>query len=131
MSGLDTRHHQMFPVLTSAQVETARRFASGPGRRFAADETVYDIGKQGGPAAAPMPIAEVMQIARRLDKLAPAARILTIIGHKAAMEGRCHETDLHSGTLAYPGRPARLEGVDFSVRLGEMVASREHCHVVW
>jgi hypothetical protein len=120
MSSLETRHHQMFPVLTAAQVETARRFASGPGRRFAADETVYDIGKQGGPAAAPMPIAEVMQIARRLDKLATAARILTIIGRKAAMEGRGHETDLHAGTLrfeamgfAYPGRPARLEGVDF------------------
>lgn len=45
-----TRQHQMFPVLNPAQVETARRFASGPERRFAPGEVVYAIGEQGVPS---------------------------------------------------------------------------------
>ena len=35
MSLADTRFDQLFPVLNPAQVETARRFASGAARRFA------------------------------------------------------------------------------------------------
>ncbi|CAN5545309.1 FAD-dependent oxidoreductase [soil metagenome] len=50
MSTIDTRHHQMFPVLDAAQVETAKRFASGPETRFAPDAVVYAIGEQGSPA---------------------------------------------------------------------------------
>src|ERR1700693_2075374 len=50
MSTLDTRQHQMFPVLTAAQIEAAKRFASGPGRHFAAGEMVYKIGEQKVPA---------------------------------------------------------------------------------
>jgi thioredoxin reductase (NADPH) len=30
MSVIQTRSHQMFPVLDAGQVETAKRFASGP-----------------------------------------------------------------------------------------------------
>ncbi|HSI40890.1 MAG TPA: FAD-dependent oxidoreductase [Xanthobacteraceae bacterium] len=41
---IDTRRHQMFPVLDAAQVATARRFASGAPRAFAPGEVVYDIG---------------------------------------------------------------------------------------
>jgi len=44
-----TRQHQMFPVLDPMQVETARRFASGPERRFEPGEVVYGIGEQGVP----------------------------------------------------------------------------------
>ncbi len=50
MSNLDNRDHQMFPVLTQAQIETARRFASGPERQFAPNETVYVIGDRDSPA---------------------------------------------------------------------------------
>jgi len=50
MSNLAAREHQMFPVLSAAQIESARRFASGPARRFAAGETVYAIGELGTPA---------------------------------------------------------------------------------
>ena len=32
MSLIDTRGHQMFPVLDAAQTETAKRFASGTAR---------------------------------------------------------------------------------------------------
>lgn len=44
MSLIDTRRHQMFPVLEGAQRETARRFASGPERTFGAGETVFNVG---------------------------------------------------------------------------------------
>jgi thioredoxin reductase (NADPH) len=50
MSILDTREPQMFPVLTCAQIETARHFASGPARYFAPGELVYAIGEHGAPA---------------------------------------------------------------------------------
>jgi thioredoxin reductase (NADPH) len=44
MSILDTRRDQMFPVLDAAQMETARRFASGPARTFRPGEVVFDAG---------------------------------------------------------------------------------------
>lgn len=50
MSTFGTRQHQMFPVLDAAQIATARRFASGPERRFAPGESVYGIGEQGAPS---------------------------------------------------------------------------------
>src|ERR1700722_10555974 len=50
MSTLSAREYQMFPVLNAAQLQTARRFASGPERVFAAGETVYSIGETGAPA---------------------------------------------------------------------------------
>lgn len=50
MSTLGTREHQMFPVLDPAQVETAKRFASGPACRFARNETVFATGEKGVPA---------------------------------------------------------------------------------
>ncbi len=50
LSMTDTREHQRFPVLTPPQIETARRFASGPERRFAPGETIYAIGDHDAPA---------------------------------------------------------------------------------
>ena len=44
MSVLETRAHQLFPVLDQAQVETAKRFASGPPMTFAPGETVFEVG---------------------------------------------------------------------------------------
>ena len=44
MTLIETRGHQMFPVLDAGQIETAKRFASGPARRFAPGETVFDCG---------------------------------------------------------------------------------------
>ena len=49
MATLATRQPQMFPVLDAAQIETARRFASGPEQRFAPHEVVYAIGQEGVP----------------------------------------------------------------------------------
>ncbi|MCI0757111.1 FAD-dependent oxidoreductase [Teichococcus vastitatis] len=50
MSTISTREHQMFPVLSPAQIEIAQRFASGPVTRFAPGETVYVIGAHDVPA---------------------------------------------------------------------------------
>ncbi|HZZ31458.1 MAG TPA: FAD-dependent oxidoreductase [Phenylobacterium sp.] len=50
MSVLETRQAQMFPVLDAAQVEAARRFASGPAREFAPRELIYDVGERNVPS---------------------------------------------------------------------------------
>lgn len=44
MSVIETRRHQMFPVFDAAQLEIARRFASGEPRSFSPGETVYNVG---------------------------------------------------------------------------------------
>ena len=50
MSLIETRRHQMFPVLDAGQIETAKRFASGPARDFAPGETLFDVGQRDAPA---------------------------------------------------------------------------------
>ena len=50
MSLIETRSHQMFPVFDAGQVETAKRFASGPARRFARGEIVFALGEMNSPA---------------------------------------------------------------------------------
>lgn len=47
--GAASRAHQMFPVLTPAQVGITRRFASGPPQRFAAGELVFASGDRDVP----------------------------------------------------------------------------------
>ena len=49
MTETDTRHAQRFPVLDPTAVETARRFASGPLRRFEPGEIVFALGEMGSP----------------------------------------------------------------------------------
>jgi thioredoxin reductase (NADPH) len=46
----DPRHDQTFPVLSAAQLASARRFASAPPRRFAPGEPVYEVGARHVPA---------------------------------------------------------------------------------
>ena len=50
MSIIETRRDQIFPVLDAAQIETAKRFASGPKRVFAPGEVVFDVGERNAPA---------------------------------------------------------------------------------
>jgi thioredoxin reductase (NADPH) len=50
MSLIDTRHHQLFPVLDAGQIATAKRFASGPARTFAPGEVVFDVAESHAPA---------------------------------------------------------------------------------
>ena len=50
MSLVETRRAQMFPELTQAQIDAARRFASGGPRRFAPDEMAFAAGDRNAPA---------------------------------------------------------------------------------
>ena len=50
MSIIEKRREQIFPVLDAAQIETAKRFASGPARAFAPGEVVFDVGERNAPA---------------------------------------------------------------------------------
>jgi thioredoxin reductase (NADPH) len=50
MSLAETRRHQLFPVLDNAQIEMAKRFASGEARRFAPGEVLFDVGERNAPA---------------------------------------------------------------------------------
>ncbi|HXW21396.1 MAG TPA: FAD-dependent oxidoreductase, partial [Rhodomicrobium sp.] len=46
MSQIQTRGHQLFPVLDAGQIETAKRFASGPAKDFAPGEVMFDVGQR-------------------------------------------------------------------------------------
>ena len=46
MSVIKTRGHQLFSVLDAVQIDTAKRFASGPSREFAPGEMVYDVAER-------------------------------------------------------------------------------------
>ena len=50
MSIIEKRREQIFPVLDAAQIDTAKRFASGPARDFAPGEVVFDVGERNAPA---------------------------------------------------------------------------------
>jgi thioredoxin reductase (NADPH) len=50
MSIIEKRREQIFPVLDAAQIETAKRFASGPARAFAPGEVMFDVGERNAPA---------------------------------------------------------------------------------
>ena len=49
MSVFDTRRDQMFPVLSTAQVDVVRRFASGPPRRFEPGAVLFEVGEMAAP----------------------------------------------------------------------------------
>ncbi len=49
MSTVTDRFDQMFPILDPAQVETAKRFASGPAKKFAPGEAIFESGARHAP----------------------------------------------------------------------------------
>jgi thioredoxin reductase (NADPH) len=74
MSIIDTRREQMFPVLDDAQVETAKRFASGPEQVFAPGDAVFDVSKPNAPAW--LVLKGAIEVVRR-DGLAREVAITT------------------------------------------------------
>jgi thioredoxin reductase (NADPH) len=50
MSLVETRRDQMFPVFDAGQMETAKRFASGPAQAFAQGETIFSVGERNASA---------------------------------------------------------------------------------
>jgi thioredoxin reductase (NADPH) len=59
----ENRYEQMFPVLTSQQIAEARRFASGPAKRFDPGTAVYAIGDEAVPSW--LVVDGTMDISRR------------------------------------------------------------------
>ena len=127
MSTLSTREHQMFPVLSAAQIETAKRFASGPERHFAPGDSVYKIGEQGVPAW--LVIEGTIDVVRR-DGLSHEAPITThragqlsgevnqLAGRPAIAAGRAGP----DGCTALPFDPAHLRALMVgSADVGELV----------
>lgn len=47
---LDARREQMFPTLTAAQIEVARRFAAGEAKHFKPGETMFALGERNVPS---------------------------------------------------------------------------------
>ena len=50
MTLLETRGHQLFPVLDAAQIETAKRFASGQRANSRPARSSIDVGERHAPA---------------------------------------------------------------------------------
>jgi thioredoxin reductase (NADPH) len=94
MSLIETRGHQMFPVLDPAQIETARRFASGAARAFAPGEPVYDVGERHTPMW--LVLAGEIEIVRR-DGLKHETAITTL--HAGQFSGEVGQLS-GRGTLA-------------------------------
>ena len=127
MSTIETRQHQMFPTLAPAQVEAARRFASGDPVRVAPGKTLYQIGDRG--SAAWLVLEGTIDIVRR-DGLGHEAAITTascrqfsgevsqLAGNASLAEGRAGS----GGCLAVPFDAAHLRALIVgSAEVGEIV----------
>lgn len=75
MSVIETCGHQLFPVFDAAQMESAKRFASGPARAFAPGEVVFDVGERNVPVW--LVLKGSIDIVRR-DALNPDVPITTL-----------------------------------------------------
>jgi thioredoxin reductase (NADPH) len=127
MSDLGARDHQMFPVLNTEQLETAKRFASGPARVFAAGEQVYAIGEHG--VAAWLVLEGTIDVVRR-DGLSHEAPITThgpgqLTGEVNQLAGRptiAGGTAGAGGCTALPFDPVHLRALMVgSADVGEIV----------
>jgi thioredoxin reductase (NADPH) len=117
----------MFPVLTAAQIEMARRFASGAARRFAPGETLYAIGEEGAPAW--LVLEGRIDVVRR-DGLNHEAPVTThgpgqLSGEVNQLAGRASLAAGRAGTegcTALPFDPAHLRALMVgSADVGEIV----------
>ena len=127
MSDLGVRDHQMFPVLNAEQLETAKRFASGPARVFAAGEQVYAIGEHS--VAAWLVLEGTIDVVSR-DGLSHEAPITThgpgqLTGEVNQLAGRptiAGGTAGSEGCTALPFDPAHLRALMVgSADVGEIV----------
>ncbi len=127
MTSADDRNHQRFPVLTAAQMETVRRFASGPARSFAPGEVVYDIGERHAPAW--VVLAGAIEVVRR-DGVAHEApitahRVGQFSGEISQLSGRASIAAGRAGPdgcTALPFDAAHLRALVIgSAEVGEIV----------
>ncbi|MEA0940019.1 FAD-dependent oxidoreductase [Xanthomonas campestris pv. campestris] len=127
MSLADTRHHQMFPELDTAQLAITRRFASGPPRRFEAGEMVFDVGDAQAPVW--VVLEGAIEVVRRdgLGNEKPitlhtpgqfTGEVSQLAGRASLAAGRAGE----HGCLALPFDTAHLRALMISsAEVGEVV----------
>jgi thioredoxin reductase (NADPH) len=85
---IDTRRHQMFPILEPAEIERLRRFAEP--RSFAAGESLARVGEQG--LGLTIVLSGKVEVSHR-NRVGPAAEIVThgaggFLGELAQLAGR-------------------------------------------
>ncbi|MFA6267529.1 MAG: FAD-dependent oxidoreductase [Pseudolabrys sp.] len=127
MSLAEDRFEQMFPVLDPAQVEIASRFASGPARIFAPEETLFESGARNVPSW--LVLDGTLEIVRR-DGL---HRQASVIAHTAGQfSGEVSQLSGHGSIPAGRAGPKGLTAVPFdaphvralmvgSAELGEII----------
>ena len=127
MSLLETRPRDLFPVLDAAQMETAKRFASGPARSFAPQEVLYGPGEAVAPAW--LVLEGAVRVVRR-DGLEHEAAWTSLgpgqfTGEIRQLSGRAPMVEVRaegSGCTAVPFDGAHLRAlVVGSAELGEVV----------
>jgi len=123
----NSRHHQLYPVLSSAQIDSARRFASAEPVQFAPGEIIYTVGTRG--AAMWLILEGSIEVVRR-DGLGREAPIITggpgeftgesgLLGDRASLaEGKAGS----DGCRALPFDAAHMRAlVVGSAELGEII----------
>lgn len=127
MSLSDTRFDQLFPVLDAAQVEAAKRFASGPAQTFAPGAVIYDVGVRNAPAW--LVLDGTLEIVRR-DGLHRQSSIVSLgagqfSGEVSQLAGRGTLAAGHAGPegcTALPFDAAHIRALVIgSAELGEML----------
>ncbi len=127
MSIADTRFDQMYPVFTSVQVETVRRFASGEARKFTPGEPVHDVGTRNAPAW--LVLEGELAVARR-DGLHRESSVVSLgpgqfSGEISQLAGQGTLSTIHAGPqgcTAIPFDPAHIRAlVVGTAEIGEMV----------
>ena len=127
MNVVGARDHQMFPVLDANQIDSARRFASGPEHRFDPGALVYDIGERDAPSW--LVLTGTIDVVRR-DGLSHAAPVTThgagqFTGEVNQLAGRASIASGHAGPggcTALPFDPAHLRALMVgSAEVGEIV----------
>jgi thioredoxin reductase (NADPH) len=127
MSLIENRREQIFPVLDAAQVETARRFASGPPRTFTPGETIFLVGERHAPAW--LVLKGEIAITRRdgLTREAPIASmgVGQFTGEMSELSGRGTLAAGHAGPHGCTALPFTAEHIRAliigSAELGEMM----------
>ncbi|CBJ34898.1 FAD-dependent oxidoreductase [Ralstonia solanacearum] len=125
--GAEDRRHQIFPVLTPAQVDAARRFASGPPRHFTASEIVFGTGERNVPVW--LVLEGSIEVQRRdgLDEATPVTthRVGQFTGEVSQIDGRASIASARAGldgATLLPFDPPHLRALMVgSAEVGEIV----------
>jgi thioredoxin reductase (NADPH) len=116
MASTADRREQMFPTLTAAQIETARRFASGPEESFAPGAVLFDTGDRD--AGAWLVLSGSVEISRHAgvgeDVAVTTHRPGQVTGEISQLSGRASLTTARAGpdgAVALPFDPAHLRAL--------------------